>query len=414
MKRRRRGSTYVVACDPLERLTQTVFGLRYSGVDASESTIRKDAGTSELLHGTPSLALSTYVLRSHLASRDPPLTASGRAHRQHAVHPTERGARRRWRVRRVRRAPSATRSSTTPSRCGSGKRIDGLANRDLKVGTVIASAPNPRPLVDVLRLAPLGAALTAREFDVADPREPRPETRDCCPADFVPSCRSTHRPAEGTPAQLLEMTSPDGAIGDWPDASAVDHVGVVTPSYVPARGTLLGPGAHAVVASASDAAGNAASCGFTVTVRDTTAPAITCPADVLATAPGPDGVAVTFPPPLASDAATPAAVVVLDHVSGEVFPVGVTTLRATARDAAGNVGGCSFRVEVRVATSSSDAPPGAAGTSEASGSPASSSGCSTAASEPTALLTPLAALAVRRRRSSRAHSPVRRQRCEMA
>jgi hypothetical protein len=50
--------------------------LRYSGVDASESTIRKDAGTSELLHGTPSLALSTYVLRSHLANRSPPLTAS--------------------------------------------------------------------------------------------------------------------------------------------------------------------------------------------------------------------------------------------------------------------------------------------------------------------------------------------------
>lgn len=216
------------------------------------------------------------------------------------------------------------------------------------------------------------------------------------------------------PAQVIEMTAPDGAIGNWPDASAVDHVGVVTPSYVPARGTLLGLGAHAVVASASDAAGNAASCGFTVTVRDTTAPAITCPADVLATAPGPDGVAVTFPPPLASDAATPAAVVVLDHVSGEVFPVGVTTLRATARDASGNVGSCSFRVEVRVATSSSDSPPGAAGTSEASGSPASSSGCSTAASEPAALLTPLAVLAVRRRRSSRAHPPVRRQRCEMA
>lgn len=219
------------------------------------------------------------------------------------------------------------------------------------------------------------------------------------------------------PAQVLEMTSPDGAIGDWPDASAVDRVGVVTVSYVPARGTLLGPGAHAVVASASDDAGNASSCGFTVTVRDTTAPAITCPADVLATAPGPGGVAVTFPPPLASDAVTPAAVVVLDHLSREVFPVGVTTVRATARDATGNVGACSFRVEVRVVTSSSDTPPEAAGTSEASGSPASSSGCSTAASEPAALLTPLAALAalaVRRRRSSRANPPVRRQRCEMA
>jgi len=36
---------------------------------------------------------------------------------------------------------------------GIGRRIDGLANRDLNVGAILASAPNLQPVVDLLRLA---------------------------------------------------------------------------------------------------------------------------------------------------------------------------------------------------------------------------------------------------------------------
>jgi len=43
---------------------------------------------------------------------------------------------------------------------GIGKRIDGLANRDLNVGAIVASAPNLQPFVDLLRLAPQDAAIT--------------------------------------------------------------------------------------------------------------------------------------------------------------------------------------------------------------------------------------------------------------
>lgn len=44
---------------------------------------------------------------------------------------------------------------------GVGERIDGLANRDLDVGAIIAAAPDLQPVVDLLRLAPQNAGITA-------------------------------------------------------------------------------------------------------------------------------------------------------------------------------------------------------------------------------------------------------------
>ncbi len=46
---------------------------------------------------------------------------------------------------------------------GIGRRIDGLANRDLNVGAILAAAPNLQPVVDLLHLAPQDASLTAQD-----------------------------------------------------------------------------------------------------------------------------------------------------------------------------------------------------------------------------------------------------------
>lgn len=46
---------------------------------------------------------------------------------------------------------------------GIGNRIDGLANRDLNVGAITAAAPNLQPVVDLLRLAPADAGITAAQ-----------------------------------------------------------------------------------------------------------------------------------------------------------------------------------------------------------------------------------------------------------
>jgi hypothetical protein len=45
---------------------------------------------------------------------------------------------------------------------GIGNRIDGLANRDLNVGAIIAAAPNLDPVVNLLRLAPQDSSITAQ------------------------------------------------------------------------------------------------------------------------------------------------------------------------------------------------------------------------------------------------------------
>lgn len=53
-----------------------------------------------------------------------------------------------------------------------GKRIDGLANHDLNVGAIAASAPNLQPVVDLLRLADPASLLTRFvQFSTAGGRE---------------------------------------------------------------------------------------------------------------------------------------------------------------------------------------------------------------------------------------------------
>jgi ELWxxDGT repeat protein len=161
------------------------------------------------------------------------------------------------------------------------------------------------------------------------------------------------------PDQALEATAPEGSPGSWPDAVALDLVSAATVRYAPARGELLSLGSHAVVATALDAAGNLATCGFTVLVGDSRPPVLTCPADVTVVASLAGGLPVTFPAPTATDTATAAPLVELDHASGSLFPEGVTRVSATSRDLAGNVGSCTFQVEV-VRASPPPAPPAAA------------------------------------------------------
>src|SRR5207253_934055 len=50
----------------------------------------------------------------------------------------------------------------------------------------------------------------------------------------------------------------------------------ITLSQSPAPGTLVGLGSHTITVTATDAAGNSASCTTTFTVSDTTAPMVVC------------------------------------------------------------------------------------------------------------------------------------------
>jgi hypothetical protein len=70
-----------------------------------------------------------------------------------------------------------------------------------------------------------------------------------------------------------------------PAASATDNCGgtptITSSPVLPA--TFTGAGAHSILWTATDASGNTATCTQTVTLRDLTPPAITCPANVTLT-----------------------------------------------------------------------------------------------------------------------------------
>jgi len=95
----------------------------------------------------------------------------------------------------------------------------------------------------------------------------------------------------------------------------------------------------------TDAGGLSASGSFTVSIADTTAPALVLPADVTAEATGPDGASVDFATS-ASDAVDGAVGVTCDHASGDTFPFGTTTVTCSAVDAAGNPTSGSFDITV--------------------------------------------------------------------
>jgi nitrous oxidase accessory protein NosD len=86
----------------------------------------------------------------------------------------------------------------------------------------------------------------------------------------------------------------------------------------------------------------------TAQVVDTAAPTLTVPAPITVDATGPLGAAVEFTVSAVDDH-DPAPTVTCSRASGSVFPIGVTTVGCTARDAAGNTSAASFTVTVRSA-----------------------------------------------------------------
>ncbi|QIE58286.1 HYR domain-containing protein [Rasiella rasia] len=94
----------------------------------------------------------------------------------------------------------------------------------------------------------------------------------------------------------------------------------------------------------TDGAGNTATCSFDVTVNDTENPVITCPANITVNNdPGACGAIVSF---AATATDNCSAAVTYSQDPGTSFPVGTTTVTATATDPSGNTATCTFDVTV--------------------------------------------------------------------
>lgn len=122
--------------------------------------------------------------------------------------------------------------------------------------------------------------------------------------------------------------------------------GTVTITQSPAASTMVGPGAHTITVTATDASGNMATCTTTFTVADSAPPTLTCPADIAANkAVGACSAIVNYSTPSATDSCSVASVICAPP-SGSTFPVGMTTVTCRATDAAVNTAACAFNMSV--------------------------------------------------------------------
>ena len=134
-----------------------------------------------------------------------------------------------------------------------------------------------------------------------------------------------------------------------PGATATDTCAGSVP--VNSSGTVDAntPGTYEIQYTASDGS-HTATATRTVNVVDTTPPAISCPADIVVTLPpnsSATSMVVNYPAVTATDGCSSSVSVVSSPPSGSVFPVGTTTVNATADDGNGNTASCSFNVTVQ-------------------------------------------------------------------
>jgi hypothetical protein len=112
----------------------------------------------------------------------------------------------------------------------------------------------------------------------------------------------------------------------------------------------LAKGAHTITLTVTDTGGGSDTDDVVVNIVDTTQPVITCPADVVVNLPlnsSATSVAVNYPAVTATDGCSSSVNVTSSPVSGSVFPIGTTTVHASADDGTTTPSTCEFKVIVQ-------------------------------------------------------------------
>jgi hypothetical protein len=171
-------------------------------------------------------------------------------------------------------------------------------------------------------------------------------------ASRVVNVVDTIAPALGPVSDVTaEATGPAGAVVTYATPTATDIVdSSVDVACVAPSGSVFPLGASTVTCTATDDSGRSSSGGFTVTVLDTTPPALTVPANVTQSLPsgGGSSMAVTYSATATDAVSTPT--VSCSPASGSLFVFGTTTVNCTATDAAANATSGSFTVTVNDTT----------------------------------------------------------------
>src|SRR4029079_12105450 len=163
---------------------------------------------------------------------------------------------------------------------------------------------------------------------------------------FTVTVNDTEAPVVTCPANITVSTARGSCASNVTfSATATDNCGTANVTCDPVSGSSFARGATTVTCTADDTHGNASQCTFTVTVNDTEAPVVTCPANIIvSTAGGFCASNVTFSATATDNCGT--ANVTCDPVSGSSFARGTTTVTCTADDTHGNTSQCTFTVTV--------------------------------------------------------------------
>lgn len=153
------------------------------------------------------------------------------------------------------------------------------------------------------------------------------------------------------PASTVINNTPGLCTGvvSYGPVSATDGCGAPSLTLVsgPTSGSVMPVGTHVITYRATDLAGNSSTCSFTVTIKDSQFPTISCPgSQVLTNVPGQCGRTATFTAPVASDNCSFTVTQTSGLPSGSFFPVGTTVNTFQVTDASGNASTCSFTIRV--------------------------------------------------------------------
>lgn len=148
------------------------------------------------------------------------------------------------------------------------------------------------------------------------------------------------------PSNIIIDLNPDACdtIVTFNTPTALDNCGVATLTQTlgPISGEALRAGTYDVEFLASDDAGNSEICSFSIQINDVTPPSVFCPESFRSC----DQI-VDLPLPLAIDDCDEVTINQTEGPSsGNVFPVGITTISFEVLDASNNSTLCSYEVEV--------------------------------------------------------------------
>lgn len=170
-------------------------------------------------------------------------------------------------------------------------------------------------------------------------------------ANFEVRISDIHGPEiSGLPLEISSDTDPDSCLAllSWTEPTIIEHCGDFTLQKSHQPGTAFPVGTTEVIYTATDLSGNVTQVSFPVHVNDIQAPEITLiPEDQTILANEDEcSMVANWPSPTAIDNCGVASIFTSHHNSGDLYPVGVTTIEIIATDIHGNVSTASFQINV--------------------------------------------------------------------